>query len=112
MQATVEQVYLKIAKDFSETPGSRSRDEGDFSGDEFLERHLCPLYEKARQMRSTLLVDLDGSEGYATSFLESAFGGLARKFSSEEVLRILRFKSDDEPYLEDEIKRYIAEAND
>ena len=101
---------ITIAKDFSETPGPRSRAEGDFSGEEFLDKILLPAYEQAVAEDGSVLVDLDGTEGYATSFLESTFGGLARKFPAEEVLSRITFKSDDEPSLVDEIKKYVREA--
>jgi hypothetical protein len=101
---------ISVSKDFSETPGPRSKGEGDFSGEEFLERLLLPAYRQAVDDGGILLIDLDGAEGYATSFLEAAFGELARKFTPSEVLSHLDFKSDDEPYLIDEIKRYISEA--
>src|SRR5450631_780570 len=101
---------ITVAKDFSDTPGPRSRVEGDFSGEEFLEKLLLAAYTQAVAEDSSLLIDLDGTEGYATSFLESAFGGLARKFPPEEVLSRITFKSDDEPYLVDEIKKYVQEA--
>jgi hypothetical protein len=103
-------MYLNIAKDFSDTPGPRSREEGEFSGDQFLQDLLRPMYLKAKEKKEELTVDLDGTEGYATSFLEAAFGGLAREFASEEIFGVIRFKCDDEPYLEEEIKRYIKEA--
>lgn len=101
---------ISIAKEFSETPGPRARDEGDFSGDQFLEDVLRPAYVQAVKEGSTLIVDLDGTEGYATSFLEATFGGLAREFDAAEILRVITFKSDDEPFLIDEIKGYIADA--
>lgn len=101
---------ISIAKEFSDTPGPRARDEGDFSGDQFLEDVLRPAYVQAVTEGSPLLVDLDGTEGYATSFLEATFGGLAREFDAAEILRIITFKSDDEPFLIDEIKGYIADA--
>ena len=101
---------VSIAKEFSSTPGPRARDEGDFSGDQFLEEVLRPAYAQAVKEGSTLIVDLDGTEGYATSFLEATFGGLAREFDAAEILRVVTFKSDDEPYLIDEIKGYIADA--
>jgi hypothetical protein len=53
---------------------------------------------------------LDGTAGYATSFLEAAFGGLAREFGKDTVLDCLKFKSDEEPYLIDEIKGYIKDV--
>lgn len=105
-------MILSIAKEFSETPGPRSRSEGDFSGEQFLEDVLAPRFEKARADGTRLKIDLDGTEGYATSFLEAAFGGLAREFGVREVLSVLEFKSDDEPYLVQEITTYINRALD
>jgi hypothetical protein len=101
---------LSVATEFSETPGPRSRDEGEFSGELFLDQHLRPRYQAAVAAREQLIIDLDGTEGYATSFLEAAFGGLAREFGPEEVLRVIQLKSEDEPYLAQEIQKYIREA--
>lgn len=78
-------MMIRVASEFSETPGPRSRDEGKDSGQEFLERLLRPGYEEARLSNSTLLIDLDGTDGYATSFLESAFGGLARIYEPKSL---------------------------
>jgi len=103
---------LNVAKDFSETPGPRYRKDGDFSGEEFLETRLEPAYIQAKLEDGVLLVDLDGTAGYATSFLEEAFGGLARKYPKEDVGMFLEFKSDDEAYLIDDIRTYMREAND
>lgn len=104
-------IYLGVAKEFTDTPGPRSREEGEHSGQEFLETLLKPKFQQAISQATKLLVDLDQTEGYATSFLEAAFGGLAREFGPDKVLEHIEFKCDDEPYLEDEIKRYIREAN-
>lgn len=105
-----QDIRLSIAREFSETPGPRKCEEGDFAGEQFLNELLVPRFEQARAEKATLLVDLDGTEGYATSFLEAAFGGLARRYSAAAVHETLRFKSDDEPYLIEEISRYITEA--
>ena len=102
---------ISVIRDFADTPGPRSREEGEHSGDQFLEEILLPKFEEAVRSSQALRVDLDGTEGYATSFLEAAFGGLARKFGSDRVLKIIQFKSDDEPHLIDEVKKYILEAN-
>lgn len=104
------QMMIHIATEFSETPGPRSRDEGDYSGQEFLEDILKPKFEEAKKNKQRLLIDLDETYGYATSFLESAFGGLARTYEPNEILETIVFKSNEEPYLEMEIKQYIKDA--
>ena len=93
--------------DFSETPGARHYSDGPDSGQEFREKVLVPAFQAALGDNAVLLVDLDGAFGYATSFLEEAFGGLAEKFGSQIVDEHIELKSDDEPSLKDEVHRYI-----
>lgn len=107
---TAASLRISVALEFSETPGPRAPNEGKFSGEEFLSKLLLPKFDRAVSDKCKLLIDLDGAEGYATSFLESAFGGLARERDQDLVLKVLEFKCDDEPYLEDEIKRYVRQA--
>jgi len=104
-------INLSIAKEFSETPGPRSRDEGEFSGQQFLEDLLRPAFIKARDSGQALVVDLDGVVGYATSFLEAAFGGLAMIYEPQDILKTLRLICQDEPSLIEEVKHYIRDAN-
>ena len=105
-----EEISLSVVRDFSRTPGARSSDEGQHSGEKFLKEVLRPRFQEAVSNRVRLHVDLDGVAGYATSFLEAAFGGLAREFGSDAILPLLVLKSEDEPYLIVEIKEYIREA--
>lgn len=103
-----------IATDFSSTPGPRFRDEGDFSGEELREDHLRPLVQKSIESKNKVLVDLDGTHGYLTSFLEEAFGGLIRvdKFDLDDLKKVFEFKSNEEPYLIEDIFNYLEEAQD
>jgi uncharacterized protein DUF4325 len=101
---------VNIASEFSVTPGSRKRSEADFSGQQFLEDLLRPRFVAARKNGAILHVNLDGAAGYPTSFLEEAFGGLAREFGSSKVLASLEIVCNDEPYLLDDILRYIRDA--
>lgn len=103
-------MQINVCTDFSETPGARYRSEGAYSGEEFRDDLLLPKYKEARQKGEKLLINLDGSYGYPTSFLEEAFGGLARIYGSESVLSTLSFLSEDEPSLIDEILSYIRQA--
>lgn len=105
-------IEINIARDFTTLPGPRYRNQGHGSGEEFLKKHLRPAFEKARETNDTVVIRLDGVKyGYPTSFLEEAFGGLAREFGSEIVLQTLRFESVIEPMLGDEIRHYIERAN-
>lgn len=101
-------MIIHIATDFTETPGARYRLEGDYSGEEFREAILEPKFLEARGAGEKLTIDLDGGYGYPTSFLEEAFGGLARKYGASSVSAVLVFISRDEPSLIDEIREYIV----
>ena len=104
---------IKIfVKDFSITPGSRYRDEGKkaHSGEEFREDFLEPQFIEIQDTNKKLLVILDGTIGYGTSWLEEVFGGLARKYGSHLVLEKIEFISEEETYLIDDIKQYINYA--
>ncbi len=105
-----ENINISVAENFSITPGPRYRDEGDFSGEEFRESIVVPAYNLAREEGKKLVVALDGTIGYGTSFLEEVFGGLARTYSAQEVLETLEILSDEEPYLKDDITGYIHDA--
>ena len=103
-------VTLTVSSEFSKLPGPRFKRDGEHSGEEFRIKLLEPRFKEAARSETTLLVDLDGGYGYSTAFLEEAFGGLARDYSPDAVMRVLRFRSTDEPYLEHDIKRYILAA--
>lgn len=103
---------LRVADDFSATPGSRYEREGEFSGEVFRRSVLLPQLRSAMASGQKLLIDLDGTAGYGTSFLEEAFGGLVRTdgISSEQLHATLEFKSLEEDYLIEDIWSYIDDA--
>ena len=103
---------IKLSKDFSFAPGSRYPDEGDFSGQEFREKILLPKFKESREENRILEIDLDGTLGYGTSFLEEVFGGLAREFGIKVVLDNIKIISEEEEYLIDDITEYIKNAKD
>lgn len=98
---------ISIAKDFSAVPAGRFYTDGEDSGQAFRERLLVP----ALTLKHDLLIDLDGTEGYGSSFLEEAFGGLIRRhrFDSSELMRCLSFKSEEDPTLIEEIHGYLKD---
>ncbi len=100
-------IEINIAKDFTNKPGGRYIKEGDFSGEQFRKTLLLPKYNEAKAKGEKLLINLDDCYGYATSFLEEAFGGLARELKNNNIFSDFRFISEDEPALVDLIKKYI-----
>lgn len=98
---------VSIAKDFSRFPAGRFKTDGKFSGEVFRQRHLAPKLRTGQQIE----VDLNGTLGYGSSFLEEAFGGLVRveQFTVAELEGRLKFVSDD-PSLIDECWGYIQDA--
>ncbi len=104
-------ITISIADDFTDTPGPRYKTDGNYSGEEFREKLLEPNFLKAKGNNEKLMIDFDGGYGYLISFLEEAFGGLARIYGSDSVLETLEFKSDEEEALITKVKSYIINAN-
>ena len=102
-------VIIKVATEYSKTPGGRTRKDGPYSGEDFRETILIPKYEEAKKTGEQLIVDLDGGYGYGTSFLEEAFGGAARKLGDKDLRKILVI-SKEEPKLSDDVSYYIDSA--
>ena len=80
------------------------------SGEEFRKKILKIKFDEAKIKGEKLTIDFDGGYGYPTSFLEEAFGGLARIYDADSVLKVLDFISDDEPSLIEEVISYIRSA--
>ncbi len=108
----VNTITISVAKDFSSSPGPRYKREGDFSGEQFRNSILEDKVKQCISTNTKLLIDLDGTAGYGTSFLEESFGGLIRvcKFDYSIIVKILTFKSDEEPYLIEDINAYMEDA--
>lgn len=100
---------INIANDFSDTPGGRYRSDGPFSGEEFREKFLEPLFKDSSNAEEIRIV-FDGALGYAISFLEEAFGGIARKYGKNTTLKRLVFVSNEDPLLCDEILELIKDV--
>lgn len=99
---------ISIAKDFARSTGGRVPEEGPNSGQEFRDNILVPALKK---FAGEIVVDLDGTDGYGSSFLEEAFGGLVRLgFNAKELQDRFIFISNDDPTYEEEIRQYINEA--
>lgn len=102
---------LSVAKEFSTTPGARYPHEAKFSGEEFRTKFLAPRLRDAIREGKKLVVDLDGTSGYGVAFLDEVFGGLLRAegFDANSVYLHLSLKTEEEPYLRDDIINILDE---
>lgn len=67
---------IDIARDFSDIPGGRFPSDGPYNGQDFRDRFLAPALEQGQ-----VEVVMDNTEGFGSSFLEEAFGGLVRRYA-------------------------------
>lgn len=101
-------ITLSIAKDFSKKPGFRYKSQSPTtSGEQFRDDLLEPKYLEALHKNVKLRVILDGTDGYLTSFIEEAFGGLQRKHKANNILDTIEIISVDEKHWIDEIYQYV-----
>lgn len=103
-------MIINISRDFSETPGGRFISEGSHSGEEFRKRILGPKYSEAINKKEQLTIEFDGCFGYATSFLEEAFGGLVRERKEKGILKNMIFISEDDITVPRLIEKYVVKA--
>lgn len=93
---------INIARDFSRAPAGRFISDGPNSGERFRKQFLVP----ALQADTDLVLELDGTRGYGSSFLEEAFGGLVRMgYAAADLLRRIKLRTTD-PSLVSEIQSY------
>lgn len=79
--------------DFTEYPGPRYKDQGEFSGEEFYVEILNEKFYTCYKEDCLLVIYLDGTAGYPSSFLDEAFGELVYDFSESIVRKHLRFNT-------------------
>lgn len=99
---------ISVGIDFSKVPAGRFYSDGPASGQAFREKFLVP----ALQLGGTVVVSLDNTEGYGSSFLEEAFGGLIRVhgFGLADLQQRLVIEALEDPTLKEEVESYIGQA--
>lgn len=89
---------ISVASDFSEYPALRHCNLSDDSGEDFYHSVLNKAFKEAFENKHTLIVNLDGTDGYASSFLDEAFGNLVYDFALENVKNTLEIISLQQPH--------------
>lgn len=89
-------IELKIL-DYSEYTGPRYVIQGDHSGEDYYHTKLNQSFYSALKAGKKLVVDLDNTAGYLSSFLDEAFGNLVYDFTHEIVIKNIDIVSNQEP---------------
>lgn len=105
------QIKIIVATEFSDAPGARFISDGENSGELFYNNLLKDRFTQARNANQKLLIDLDNTWGYASSFISGAFGRLADEFGKDTAQKHLEFKSNDDPTLFQKIKDEINKSS-
>lgn len=90
-------IKYNISESFTVYPGPRYKIQGENSGEKFFEDVLDKEMERAISEDSILEITLDGTAGYASSFLDEAFGKLVMKYKLDTVKKHLKIISELEP---------------
>ena len=102
-------IEINIAKDFTVTPGARYYTDGPFSGEEFFDKILNLKFTEATTNNVKLKIILDGTDGYASSFLNEAFSKLGNQYGAEVVWDRLLIISNEVPKYLIKVKEAIYE---
>lgn len=100
---------ISILKDFTEFPGLRHCNISDNSGEEFYHSVLNKAFKEAYEKKEKLVVSLDDTAGYASSFLDEAFGNLVYDFTYDVVTHYIDIISEQEPHWKELIEKQTFE---
>ena len=95
---------ISILKYFSEFPALRHCNISDNSGEEFYHKILNNGFKEAYERDEKLVIDLDNTAGYASSFLDEAFGNLVFDFTLGVVKKHIEIISNQEPHWKEMIE--------
>lgn len=100
-------ITIKVLKDFSESPGPRYENQGPDSGEKFYHDLLNGSFAQALNEDCKLVLDLDGTDGYMSSFLDEAIGNLVYDFGADIVKNRLVIVSNEEPVWKDVVENQV-----
>jgi len=110
-KTVIADMKINIAKDFSPVPSGRYLSDGPDSGERFRNEFLLPAIESGDR---DIQIDIDGTAGYGSSFLEEAFGGLIRVCGVDRNIALSSIKiiSEDPDYemYKELIQTFLEEA--
>ena len=96
---------ISVLENFSEFPALRHCNISDKSGEEFYHTVLNREFKEQFEKKEKLVVNLDNTAGYASSFLDEAFGNLVFDFTLDNVKKYIEIISNQEPHWKNMIEQ-------
>lgn len=101
-----ELISYEFATKYTRYPGGRLKKHGPYSGEAFREDVLWPMLQGTGKIQ----LDLTGTFGFGSSFLDESFGEIGKRLGYKECQKRLVFVSEDDPSLVDLIWAKIQKA--
>jgi hypothetical protein len=103
----MKEIRYDFAKEYSPYPGGRFIKLGDFSGEEFREKVLVPVFEAGDR----IVIDASGVKtSFSPSFLDEAFGEVAKRYTLKKFFETVKVFSTENELLEEKVKHYAEGA--
>ena len=92
-------IVISLANDFTPAPLGRKK------GRDFRDNFLLPKIREAEKNNETVVVSMDGTEGFGSSFADEAFAGLVTEghYNAKRLRELLKVEAED-----DTLKAYIS----
>lgn len=104
-------ITLNVLKEFGPITGFRYYSDGLKSGQEFYEELLKSKFEEAIASNSKLKIEMNGVEGYLSSFINEAFRRLGEDFGSANVWGRLIIEYNESPRVIEKIRKAVHNLN-
>lgn len=117
MKSSSPVLFINFANEFSKFPSGVTSEDGPDSAERFREIFLLPALDFIKKFwlntsvfqnpQGRVVINLDGTMGFASSFLQAAFGDLSKRYPREFLGSVLFIESKNDPSLVTEIWGYI-----
>lgn len=103
----IDMVKYIFIKEYTKYPGGRFVRLGPYSGEDFREKVLREIFKSGKSIE----IDATGVvTSFSPSFLDEAFGTLAKEYGFEKFKTTVRLFSDDNPSLTEKMMYYVERA--
>jgi hypothetical protein len=100
-------VEYKFIEKYTKFPGGRFERLGPYSGENFREKVLREIFTSGKSIK----IDATGVvTSFSPSFLDEAFGTLAKEYGLEKFQKTVSLFSDDNPSLTEKMMYYVERA--